>query len=159
MIGAASGGQIGDEPVDVVRTLAAVEAVPLEHEPLARHVFVHVVGRRRSGSGALAPSGSAGRFGGTAHSYATASRKSGIRLVSFSVSTLPFAPTPLGVFVFPANTSSPPTRSGEVRCRDALHRGVAYALDRVREGAGRHPEPSEKRASLRMVNVYVLPPS
>ena len=31
--------EIGDEAVDMVRTLAPVEAVPLQHEPLARDVL------------------------------------------------------------------------------------------------------------------------
>jgi hypothetical protein len=37
--------QVGDEPGDVLGALAAVEAVPLQHDPLAGDVLGDVVGR------------------------------------------------------------------------------------------------------------------
>ena len=42
--------------------------------------------------------------------------------------------------------------------RRRTHRRREDALERVREDAGGHRRPSEKRASLRIVNVYIRPP-
>ena len=141
---------------DVVRALASVEAVPLHTSRSPGRT------RRRSRAPAreqrLRPFRSAGRLGGTAQSFDRLVQQIGHRLRQ------PQGQRPASRDS--ARRASSPCRlasCGRRRCprtrkKGRLHHWGQDALERMGERAGRYVVPSEKRASLRMVKLYVRSP-
>ena len=127
--------RVGDEAVDVVRTLAPVEAVALQHEPLAGHVLSGVVGRRAR-QRRLRPLRVGGQVRG--HGAQDGGRSQEVGAGSSAA----------GSASCPRDGAVERRRlAGEQLLRPddvseagsaGLHGGVEDALERVREGAGRH---------------------
>ena len=151
------GDEGGDEAVDVVHAVSLVEPVALQHEPLTGHVLGGVVGRRAVERRAGTPSGSTGRLGGTAHKPVVRKRKSGTRLVRRRVSVLPLATAPASVVALPSSIFCAPTMSEKSGANGDSMAGVRMRSSACAKARAVTGLPSEKRASLRTVKVYVFP--
>ena len=131
------GGEVGDEPIDVVGTLAPVEAVPLQHQPLVGDVLGDVVGRRAR-EGFLRPL----RVGGQGRGHGAYSRQADRQFGD--ALRQPQGQRP--ALRYEASDGRRLARQHVLRADDVcegvgskrLHRRVEDALERVREGAGRH---------------------